>query len=197
MVERLGFCAASTRRADSGDPSPCEVCISPIWPVRAWVRRLLAALVSPICLLSIYLPDHTGSRLAAVFLRSVVALCHLSFLSSRVVSCVHPIKMWSYAVAGLLKAVARWSLLRRKPTGWMFVGMLAGEQKGPGHFWEKEWDGISAEKYQQYFLPLMHQFYHHQANAPRASCFMQDNAPAHAAGDTIAALESMQIPLLR
>ena len=80
---------------------------SPMWPVRAWVRRLLWAFVSPLCLLSTSLPDHAGSRLAAVLLRSVIDLLHLSFYSLRVVSCVHPIRMWSCVVAGLLEAVAR------------------------------------------------------------------------------------------
>lgn len=89
-----------------------------------------------------------------------------------------------------------WSLLRRKPTGWMFASVFAGRQKGPGHFWEKEWGGITAEKYQRYFLPLVHQFYYGTYNPP-ASSFMHDNAPAHSARTTIAALNSMGIPLLK
>ena len=89
-----------------------------------------------------------------------------------------------------------WALLRRKPTGWMFASMFAGKQKGPGHFWEKEQGGITGEKYRRLFLPLVYQFYH-ETDSPPATIFMHDNALAHAASDTTAALDSMRILLMK
>ena len=51
-----------------------------------------------------------------------------------------------------------WALLRRKPHGWMVWEQFAGRRKGPGFFWEKEYGGITAEKYIHHILPLVHQF---------------------------------------
>lgn len=83
-----------------------------------------------------------------------------------------------------------YALMRRRPAGWMFAGMFAGAQKGPGLFWEKEWGGITAEKYQRWFLPLVEHFYHDSVTPP-ASIFQKDNAPAHAARSTQAAILNM------
>jgi len=44
--------------------------------------------------------------------------------------------------------IESFALVRKKPYGWMFWGSFAGGQKGPCFFWEKEYGGITGEKYQ-------------------------------------------------
>ncbi|KAK3983761.1 hypothetical protein QBC44DRAFT_375942, partial [Cladorrhinum sp. PSN332] len=51
-----------------------------------------------------------------------------------------------------------WALIREKPHGWMFWGSFAGRRKGPSFFWEKEYGGITAEKYQHHIIPRVHTF---------------------------------------
>ena len=87
-----------------------------------------------------------------------------------------------------------WALLRRNPQGWMYAGMFAGARKGPGHFWEKEWGGITAQKYIFYFLPLVRGFFNE--NQPHLTTFQQDNAPSHRANATKEALQEIGIPLM-
>lgn len=70
-----------------------------------------------------------------------------------------------------------WALIRAKPHGWMFWGSFAGGMKGPCFFWEKEYGGITAEKYQHHILPLVHMFYEEVGDL----VFQQDNASSHSA----------------
>lgn len=71
------------------------------------------------------------------------------------------------------------ALARRKPHGWMFWGSFAGRRKGPCFFWEKEFGGITTQKYVFFILPMVAAFcweYH--------LVFQHDNAPSHRAKDT-------------
>lgn len=43
--------------------------------------------------------------------------------------------------------IKAFTLVWKKPHGWMFWGSIAGVKKGPCFFWEKEYGGITAEKY--------------------------------------------------
>ncbi|KAK3341845.1 hypothetical protein B0T25DRAFT_523079 [Lasiosphaeria hispida] len=43
--------------------------------------------------------------------------------------------------------VEAFALIWKKPHGWIFWGSFAGAMKGPSFFWEKEYGGITAEKY--------------------------------------------------
>ena len=85
------------------------------------------------------------------------------------------------------------TLLRRKPHGWMFWGSFAGGKKGPCFFWEKEYGGINAEKYVSLILPLVYTFY----LTAGCSLFQQDNAPSHRANYTRQTIAEIGINLLR
>lgn len=73
-----------------------------------------------------------------------------------------------------------WALIRTKPHGWMFWGSFAGGIKGPSFFWEKEYGGITAEKYQQFIIPLIYTF----CDENGGLAFQQDNASSHSARST-------------
>lgn len=57
-----------------------------------------------------------------------------------------------------MEDIEAWALIRQKPHGWMFWGSIAGSIKGPSFMWEKEYGGITAEKYQHYIIPQVHIF---------------------------------------
>ena len=57
-----------------GTPRHARYWLGPMWPVRAWIRRLLSALVSPVCRFPTRLSFHAGSRLAVVE-RCPAAVC--------------------------------------------------------------------------------------------------------------------------
>jgi hypothetical protein len=73
-----------------------------------------------------------------------------------------------------------WALIRTKLHGWMFWGSFAGSRKGPSFFWEKEYGGITAEKYQRFIVPLVHIF----CEEFEDMVFQQDNAAPYAARAT-------------
>jgi hypothetical protein len=54
--------------------------------------------------------------------------------------------------------IESFALVRTKPHGWMFWGSFAGSEKGPCFFWEKEWGGIDALKYQRFIIPHVQAF---------------------------------------
>lgn len=87
-----------------------------------------------------------------------------------------------------------WALLRRKPHGWMFWGQFAGQKKGSGYIWEKEFGGITAHKYIFMVLPLVYRFF---LDYPTLQIFQQDNAPSHRAKITKEALRQMGIYFLK
>ena len=72
------------------------------------------------------------------------------------------------------------ALIRQKPYGWMFWGSFAGGRKGPCFFWEKEYGGIMAEKYQEYILPRIYVFQEEEG----PFLFQQDNALSYYARST-------------
>ena len=84
------------------------------------------------------------------------------------------------------------ALLRRRPNGWMFWGQFAGRKKGPAFFWEKEYGGINAVKYQQHIIPLIHRFYQEEG----LEMYQQDNAPCHRALSTRFALHQRGIEVM-
>ncbi len=90
-----------------------------------------------------------------------------------------------------------WALLRRHPKGWMFWGQFAGRHKGLGFFWEKEWGGITAQKYITFILPLIAWFQQQlEIQHGEGFVFQQDNAPSHRALATRAAMALIGIVLL-
>lgn len=90
-----------------------------------------------------------------------------------------------------------WALIRAKPHGWMFWGSFAGGIKGPSFFWEKEYGGISADKYQRFIVPLVHIFYEEFGDQNDGLIFQQDNASPHSARSTRSLLAALGIEVLR
>jgi len=89
-----------------------------------------------------------------------------------------------------------WALVRTKPHGWMFWASFAGARKGPSFFWEKEYGGIDAAKYQHFILPLVYAFV--EANrGSGAIVFQQDNASSHCARSTQQWLRARGIETLK
>jgi ketohexokinase/beta-glucosidase len=83
----------------------------------------------------------------------------------------------------------------RKTGGWMFWGSFHGNIKGPSLFWEKKWGNITAESYCRHTVPIIANYI--QANAdplfgPLLE-FMHDNAPGHAAVETVAEMQKREI----
>ena len=62
----------------------------------------------------------------------------------------------------------------------MFWGSFFGSEKGPCLFWEKEWGSITAERYSQRIVPLIHGMVSMRPDL----VVMQDNAPSHSAART-------------
>lgn len=84
---------------------------------------------------------------------------------------------------------------KKKSIGWMFWGSFsAATGKGPGLFWEKEWGPINKKSYRQRILPHVERWIlQSRLHDGEELLFMQDNAPGHAARETVAALEEMGI----
>lgn len=74
--------------------------------------------------------------------------------------------------------------LQRKG-GWMFWGCFAGNRKGPGIFWEKDWGKINADSYQEHIVPVVDGWVQMEEQHGIRLTFMQDNAPGHAAASTV------------
>jgi len=56
--------------------------------------------------------------------------------------------MWKkWVIIYDLEDIESFAFVWKKPYGWMFWGSFAGGQKGPCFFWEKEYGGITGEKY--------------------------------------------------
>ena len=84
----------------------------------------------------------------------------------------------------------------QRKKGWMFWGSFHGNTKGPAFFWEKDWGKISGPTYRERCLPLLAQYLCDIGGLkgePEELLFMQDNAPGHAAKETIALLEQLCI----
>jgi len=78
---------------------------------------------------------------------------------------------------------------RRRAKGWMFWGSFNGTRKGPHLFWEKDWGTIGSESYRAHIVPLVEGWMRMYPGL----IFMQDNAPGHAAADTIQDLQERGI----
>jgi hypothetical protein len=84
----------------------------------------------------------------------------------------------------------------QRKKGWMFWGAFHGNIKGPAMFWEKDWGSISGPTYRQYTVPIIAQYLCDIAGLKGMEnelIFMQDNAPGHAAKETIALLNELAI----
>jgi len=75
----------------------------------------------------------------------------------------------------------------RRPGGWMFWGCFHSNIKGPYVFWEKEWGTINKETYMERIMPIVDGWnrIHSDPFSEPELIFMQDNAPGHAARETI------------
>ena len=73
--------------------------------------------------------------------------------------------------------------------GWMFWGSINGAVRGPSLFWEKKWENINKDSYQERIVPLIHGWICMNPGL----VLMQDNAPGHAAKDTQDELHSCGI----
>jgi hypothetical protein len=80
-----------------------------------------------------------------------------------------------------------------RPKGWMFWGCFAGNEKGPGIFWEKEWGSINSESYCERIVPLIHGWLRLR---PRLR-LMQDNAKPHIARMTTQELIERGVVIIR
>ena len=60
------------------------------------------------------------------------------------------------------------------------LGSFFGSEKGPCLFWEKEWGSITAERYSERIVPLIHGTVSMRPDL----VVMQDNAPSHSAART-------------
>ena len=74
----------------------------------------------------------------------------------------------------------------------MFWGSFAGNSKGPGLFWEKDWGSINQQTYSERTVPLIHGWIRMN---PHLS-LMHDGAPGHAAKGTIQELLERGIRLI-
>jgi hypothetical protein len=92
--------------------------------------------------------------------------------------------------------IESFALVRKKPHGWMFWGSFAGGIKGPSFFWEKEYGGIDAEKYQQFIIPRVQTFLEAQ-DGPNDYVFQQDGASSHTAFSTRMLLRCLGIETLQ
>ena len=71
----------------------------------------------------------------------------------------------------------------------MFWGGFARKRKSPGFIWEKEYRGITKEKYIQYILPLVQEFLRQHPGV----VFQYDNAPSYKAKATTKAIAAIGI----
>jgi transposase len=75
----------------------------------------------------------------------------------------------------------------------MIWAEFGGKKKGCCFVWPKEYGGINAEKYIQYVLPLVQQFF---IENPELQLFQQDNAPAHRSRLTKEVFQAVGISIL-
>ena len=78
----------------------------------------------------------------------------------------------------------------------MFWGSFHGHIKGPGFFWEKDWGTILGPTYRERTIPVVAQYLCDLEALIRQEnelIFMQDNAPVHAAKETVALIASLAI----
>jgi transposase len=76
---------------------------------------------------------------------------------------------------------------------WMFWGCMSGKYgKGPGIFFEKQWEGITQESYSEHILPQVAEY----MRTHPGLLFQQDNAPGHRAKFTKEILEYYGIPTM-
>lgn len=88
----------------------------------------------------------------------------------------------------------------QRKKGWMFWGCFYGNIKGPGFFWEKDWGSISGPTYREHTVPIIAQYLCDIAGLKGMEnelIFMQDNAPGHAAKETVQLLESLAIAMVK
>lgn len=76
----------------------------------------------------------------------------------------------------------------QRKIGWMFWGCISGLGKGPGIFWEKSWGKINSSSYCEHIVPVLEDYI-----GRTGLVFMQDNAPGHAAKDTMAYMAQKSI----
>ena len=86
----------------------------------------------------------------------------------------------------------------RKTGGWMFWGCFHSDIKGPFLFWEKEWGYITAQSYCDRTVPLVDGWnrIHEDPLFGPELLFMHDNAPGHAAAETIQELRDRGIVVM-
>lgn len=83
----------------------------------------------------------------------------------------------------------------QRKKGWMFWGCFSGRLgKGPGVFWEKDWGTISAASYIEHIIPIICGW--HRLHPDQGLIFMQDNAPAHTAAESIAEIKARGIRII-
>ncbi|KAF6816267.1 hypothetical protein CSOJ01_03116 [Colletotrichum sojae] len=81
--------------------------------------------------------------------------------------------------------------------GWMFWGCFAGNKKGPGIVWDKDWGSITAQSYQEHVIPIIEGWIRlHQWEAGVRLVLMQDAARPHDAYSTLDELEDRGITLM-
>ena len=71
----------------------------------------------------------------------------------------------------------------------MFWGSFAGNVKGLGVFWEKDWGTINKESYSSHIVPLIHGWIRMKSQLS----LMQDGAPGHLAASTRQELQDRSI----
>jgi DDE superfamily endonuclease/Transposase len=81
--------------------------------------------------------------------------------------------------------------LQRKK-GWMFWGSFHGITRGPAFFWEKDWGTISGPTYRTHTVPILADYLWRNPGL----VLMQDNAPAHAARETLDMLCEFEVDCL-
>jgi hypothetical protein len=74
----------------------------------------------------------------------------------------------------------------------MFWGCFSGLKKGPCQFWEKDWGTINGLSYRERIVPIIDAWIRLNPDL----LFMQDNAPGHAAYDTLEELRNRGIRII-
>lgn len=79
---------------------------------------------------------------------------------------------------------------------WMFWGCFSGlAGKGPGIFWEKDCGTINTQSYCEHVIPVVEGC--HRLHPDKEHLFMQDNAPAHSASETLCELQARGICVIK
>ena len=85
----------------------------------------------------------------------------------------------------------------QRKQGWLFWGCFSSQGKGPGVSWEKDWGTVTKISYSERIVPLIDGWVRQQEQTNGIMlALMQDNAPSHAARDTIAELESRGVTVI-